>query len=263
MVATTEDAPARTTGEAVRLALGLPAALVFGALALVRRARALHPVGVAFHAALDLDGPAAGRAPELGAPGTTRPGVVRFSRGGGLPEGWPDVHGIALRLAPADGDGDGSGGGDQDLLWSSAGRSRAGRRLLRAARSFDGLWATSLTSFATGGRRVVWAAEVLPAPAAPGREAPPRTVEALRAGTAPAPAVHVLVATSSGPWERVGTIVPGAPLTPAEEDALAFSPWNAGRGVVPVGALNQLRDAAYRASRRARGAVSRRGPGSG
>ena len=254
MVATTDDAPGLERGEGVRLALGLPAALAFGAVALVRRDRALHPAGVALHATLELDGPAAGRAPELGAPGTARAGVVRFSGAGGLPEGWPDVHGIALRLLPAEdgaaaaGAGTGAGAA-QDLLWSSAGRSRAGRRLLRAARSFDALWATSLTSFATGGRRVVWAAEVLPTA---GRDHPPLTVEALRAGDAPAPAVSVLVATSSGPWERVGTIVPGGLLTPEEEDALAFSPWNAGDGIVPVGALNQVRDAAYRASRRAR-----------
>jgi hypothetical protein len=62
----------------------------------------------------------------------------------------------------------------------------------------------------------------------------------------------VLVATSSGPWEHVGTIVPGDRLAPEAEAALAFSPWDHGDGIVPVGALNQLRDAAYRASRRAR-----------
>jgi hypothetical protein len=258
MVATTDptnSAPARGVGEAARLALGVPVALVFGVVALIRRARALHPVGVAFRATFTLDGPAAGSVPELGPPGTSRPGVVRLSRGGGFPEDWPDIHGIALELTPSShAAGDGQSGREQDLLWSSAGRSRLGRRLLRPSRSFDGLWATSLTSFAAGGRTVVWAAEVLPAGAG-GSGAPdggPLTVEALQADPGRAPAIAVLVATSSGPWERVGTIVPGARLSPEEEEALAFSPWDNGDGIVPVGLLNQLRDAAYRASRRAR-----------
>jgi hypothetical protein len=221
----------------VRLVLGAPAAVAFGALALVRRARALHPVGVAFEAELVLDGPGAASVPELGVPGSRRAGVVRFSRGGGLPEGRPDIHGIAVRLNARD-----PGGRDQDLLLSSSARSVVGRRLLVPARSFDDVWTSSLTSFDAGGRRVLWGAHVRAGD-------PAATVEALRREPARAPAIALMVATPSAPWERVGTVEPGDIVSPDIEDALAFSPWQDGDGVVPAGFLNLLRDGAYRASR--------------
>ena len=240
----------RTPGP-VRMVVGAPAAVAFGALAAVRRARALHPVGVALDAVLLLDGPGAGRVPELGAPGARREGVVRLSRGGGLPEGWPDVHGVALKLFARR-----PGGRDQDLLFSSSGRSVVGRRLLSPARSFDGVWATSLTTFEVGGERVVWAALVPaagPAEAhAPDGAARPLTVEWLRAHPEDAPAIDVSVAAPRGAWERVGTVTLGSPVAPGAEADLAFDPWHDGDGVAPVGLLNTLRDAAYRASRTAR-----------
>jgi hypothetical protein len=231
---------ARRVRAFVRLAAGAPAAVAFGALALARRARALHPVGVAFEAVLVLDGPGAAAVPELGEPGSRRAGLVRFSRGGGLPEGWPDVHGIAIRLNAR-----GTSRRDQDLLLSSSARSVVGRRLLVPARSFDDVWTSSLTSFDAGGRRVVWGAYV-PAGA---RSA---TVEALRGDTARPPAVSLMVATRAGAWACVGTLHPGDVLSPAAEDALAFNPWQDGDGIVPAGFLNALRDGAYRASRIAR-----------
>jgi hypothetical protein len=228
----------------VRLTLGAPAAVAFGALALARRARALHPVGVAFEAVLVLDGPGAAAVPELGSPGSRRVGVVRFSRGGGLPEGWPDIHGVAIRLNARE-----TGGRDQDLLLSSSARSIVGRRLLVPARSFDDVWTSSLTGFDVGGRRVVWAARVLPANGS-------TTVEALRREPARAPAVTLMVATPAGPWECIGTLSPGDVLSPDAEDALAFSPWQDGDGIVPRGLLNLLRDGAYRASRIGRGTAA-------
>src|ERR687894_1075108 len=221
----------------VRLAVGAPAAVAFGALALARRARALHPVGVAFHAVLVLDGPGAAAVPELGRPRSRRAALVRFSRGGGLPEGWPDIHGVAVRLNARE-----TGGRDQDLLLSSSARSVVGRRLLVPARSFDDVWTSSLTSFDAGGRRVVWGAHVLVANRS-------TTVETLRRDPARAPAVALMVATPAGPWQHIGRVEPGDVLTPDAEDALAFSPWQDGDGVVPRGVLNLLREAAYRASR--------------
>ena len=239
------------TPAAVRLVIGAPAALGFGLVAAVRGARALHPVGVAVDAVLLLDGPGAGRAPELGAPGTRREGVVRLSRGGGFPQGWPDIHGVALKLFPRE-----PGGGDQDLLLSGSGRSVVRRRLLSPSRSFDGLWATSLTTFRAGGARVVWAA-LLPdagpadAHAADG-DGHALTVEWLRSHPEDAPAIDLMVATPRGEWERVGTVSLGDPVAPEAQDALAYDPWHDGDGIAPVGLLNGLRDAAYRASRAAR-----------
>jgi hypothetical protein len=236
----------RRLPEGVRLAAGLPAAALFGLVAAVRHARALHPVGVAFGATLALDGPGADLVPELGEPGRRRPGIVRLSRGGGLPEGKPDVHGVALKL-PA-----GAGAErDQDLLVSSSGRSRLGRRLLSPARSFDGVWATTLTSFRAGGRKVVFAVEVLGSDEG-GVDRPPLTVEHLRRHPGDGPELALLVATPTEPWAQVGTVTLRGPLTPEEEDGLAFSPWEHGDGIMPVGALNALRDGAYRASRLAR-----------
>lgn len=223
--------------ELVRLAVGAPAAVAFGAVAVARRARALHPAGAAFEAVLALDGPDAARVPELGPPGSRRAGVVRYSRGGGLPEGWPDIHGVALRLRSQRGDQD-----DQDLLLSGSARSVPGRRLLVPTRSFGDLWTSSLTTFRAGGRRVVWAAHLLTGGRHP-------TVEALRRDPTQAPPIALLVAVPRGRWERVGTVEPGAPVSPEAEDALAFSPWQDGDGIVPLGLLNLVRDTPYRASR--------------
>jgi hypothetical protein len=87
-----------------RLAAVLAAA--FRLLARLRRGRALHPLGVGYHARLEIT-PGAGRwaGARLLVPGARYDAVVRFSRGGGLPEPLPDALGVAVRLPDAYGPG--------------------------------------------------------------------------------------------------------------------------------------------------------------
>jgi hypothetical protein len=75
-------------------------------LARLRRGRALHPVGVGYHARLEIT-PGARRwaGARLLVPGARYDAVVRFSRGAGLPEPLPDALGVAVRLPDAYGPG--------------------------------------------------------------------------------------------------------------------------------------------------------------
>ena len=70
--------------------------------------------------------PDAPGARELGAPRDVR-ATVRLSRSAGLPEGWPDVYGLAVRWS--------SGARDQDVLLASSGLGRYARYLLTVRRS--------------------------------------------------------------------------------------------------------------------------------
>jgi hypothetical protein len=84
---------------------------VFGALASLRGTKPLHPRGSVHSAALVRTGVARPwEVAWLDEPGTDR-GIVRLSRSIGLPEGWPDVLGLAFRFT--------DGSGDHDLLLAS------------------------------------------------------------------------------------------------------------------------------------------------
>lgn len=96
-------------------------AAVFGLVALVRRAPALHPRGTLHECVLRVDPGGRGRSRAWGTRLLDRPGrhrgVVRVSRSAGLPRPLPDVDGIAVRLP-----GQGAGGAPLDLLLVSAWR---------------------------------------------------------------------------------------------------------------------------------------------
>jgi hypothetical protein len=83
---------------------------VFGALASVRRTKPLHPRGSVHPAELRRTGGGSWGVPWLDEPGTDR-GFVRLSRSIGLPEGWPDILGLAFRFT--------DDAGDHDLLLAS------------------------------------------------------------------------------------------------------------------------------------------------
>lgn len=85
---------------------------VFGALAAARGTKPLHPRGTVHPARLLRTGaPEPWCVPWLDEPGTDG-GVVRLSRSVGLPAGWPDVLGLALRFVDDD--------GPHDLLLASS-----------------------------------------------------------------------------------------------------------------------------------------------
>ena len=110
--------------------LGRLIAPTFGLLTRLRRARAFHPEGHAYAAEIEM----ASTAPLE--PGRYQ-GVVRLSRGIGLPEPWPDFLGQAVRML----DGDGVAG-IQDLLLVSSVSAVGGRQLIVPRRGY-GLWPRS------------------------------------------------------------------------------------------------------------------------
>lgn len=118
---------ARFVGTAAAGATGVVLGAGLFVVGRLRRAKPLHPVGVVVPATLSLTGSSdAPGARELGAPRDER-ATVRLSRSAGLPEGWPDVYGLAVRWT--------TGTRDQDLLLSSSGLGRYARHLLTVRRS--------------------------------------------------------------------------------------------------------------------------------
>src|SRR3954447_6421706 len=86
----------------------------FSVASRLRGERAIHAPGVTFTGRVIVTG----AQPPLGVPlldtAAEHPALLRFSRGVGLPEGWPDVRGLAIRILDAHGPGS-----DQDLLVST------------------------------------------------------------------------------------------------------------------------------------------------
>src|SRR4051812_32261877 len=115
--------------------LSLGAGALFGAISVVRRARSLHPDGLAFAATF--------RSPLLG----DGEGVVRFSRGAGLPRPLPGGLGIAL------------GGGGQGGVVARSGPAPGARHLLVPAGHFARRTFSSVLPFEVGGRTLVLGAE--------------------------------------------------------------------------------------------------------
>ena len=111
--------PARAAGGALALAVG--------ALRRVRpTTKPLHPRGTYHRGTLTRFGGGDSGVPWLDEAGVDDV-VVRTSRAVGLPRGWPDIRGIALRLRLGD--------GDADLLFATTGRGRLSRFLLTPALS--------------------------------------------------------------------------------------------------------------------------------
>jgi hypothetical protein len=218
------------------LALAAAAALA----GLLRRDKALHPVGHHGTGHLTVTRPA----PELGiealAQAGSRPCHARWSRAMGLPQGWPDIEGLALRLTAA-----GPDGGDADLLFASTGARAWSRYLLtmRGPGRFGPL--TTLLPARAHGRAVTFRLS-------PQADLPDALPDAL-----PPTAYALDLARGSGTWERVGHV----DLAWSQADiAERFDPI-----VRPLAGLNQyafvtgLREPAYIAARavaRARGAGS-------
>jgi hypothetical protein len=220
------------------------AALLFGALTLVRRRRIFHPDGALFaaelrvlrgaHAALDWD--LLRRPRRFDA-------LVRLSRGAGLPEPLVDHLGIALRVVDAYGRGR-----HQDLLLGASSPLPVGRHLLLPARGYLRSWYSTVLPYRARGRRVVLGAQPLDGGAV-GDD--PYRIEPHGDGT---PAWRILAASLTGGWQPIAELRLERRLPDARAEALRFNPWNTGGGLEPSGLLNALRDSAYRSSQAARSA---------
>lgn len=206
---------------------------------LVRRDKALHAIGHRGTGRLEVTEPDLG-IEALATPGE-HPCEVRWSRSMGLPSGWPDIEGLAVRLRGAGPDGD-----DADLLFASTGTSPWTRYLLtlRAPGRFGPM--TTLLPVRAGGRGVLF--RVTPA-------APP-TPSSDGDGDLPPTSYTVEVARGSGPWRQVGRLE----LTWSRDDvADRFDPVARPlAGVEQFPFVTALREPAYAAARAASRARARR-----
>ncbi|UNX54771.1 phosphodiesterase [Georgenia sp. TF02-10] len=187
-------------------------------VARVRRSKPLHPRGAVVPARLEL----AGAGPAVGALGEARSleAVARVSRATGLPSGWPDIQGLAVRWHDQ--------GRPNDLLLASTGTGRWGRYLLRPRRRPLAGPLTTLMPFAGPDGPVYLAA--LPA------HQPLRL--ALR------------WAGPRGPWHPLGRLVLLADPAAAPDRLIRFDPVeHSPAGLPPYPWAARLRRYAYRWSR--------------
>ena len=219
--------PVATTG-------GRLLAVATRAVASVRpAAKPLHPRGRQWAASVTRAGGWDTGAPWLDE-AATHEALVRRSRAAGLPPGWPDVHGLAVRVAlrPDDGTGDTAA----DILLSTTGRRVPARFLLRPGRRPDRMFYGSLLPYRT-----------------------PRGPVLLGARWTGGPRWDLLAATPRGDWTSYGELVLGEELpdAPVAFDAVLNRP----PGLEQYDAVARLRAPSYRTARRSRRNGSRVGTG--
>ena len=196
--------------------LTLPRAAVATALGVgtaVRGARVFHPRGTTRRAALLVDGGGDWGARLLDE-GGVHEGVVRLSRGVGLPEPLPDVEGLALRLP-----GEGVGGAPLDLLINSA------WRYVFAPSALSPVWSAVLPHRTGTGRRVLLGA---------------RPVQG---------GFRLLAATPLGAWQPWARLELGEEV---DGEQLRFLPTIGADDLQPVELFRTLRAWSYEASQSGR-----------
>ena len=206
---------------------------VFRAVARWRHARALHPQGRRYRGVLQVAGsPSAGWPAGEGA----WPLRARWSRALGLPGGWPDGYGLALRVVAAGGPGT-----TLDLLLTSSGSGMLSRHLpLLRADPRRGVYSTLTSYRLPSGTRVLLAVPVAGGPTDTWRgRRLPLTLGLYAAGRTCAPQV-------------LGTIR----LTEqADDDDCSFDPYRHQLPQIhPTRRLAHLRARAYAGSREGRDA---------
>ena len=212
--------PSALRGVATAAARGAGRVLEAGtqALATRRAPKPLHPRGTVWEAELVRTGSLLPTGvPWLDEPGTER-AIVRVSAAVGLPHGWPDFQGLALRLPEH---------GDADILLASTGRGPLTRFLLRPVRSSGWHLVTTLLPYRGPEGPLLLAA----APAEPGH--------------------HVLLrAEGRGPWVAFAALR----LLRASAEAPSFDPiLRPPPGLDNYDWVTRLRAPSYRAARGDRG----------
>jgi hypothetical protein len=224
--------------DAIARAGGATLGAVFAAGAFLRGGKALHPSGAVFEARLVVPGAAA--APR-GASLLSRPAehaaIVRFSRGLGLPDTFPDLFGMAIRVLDAYGEGR-----HQDLLLTTSTNLPVLHHIVTPTRDAQARPYTSATPFRAGGETFIVGA--LPCATSPRPDGADQ-LERLRAAAATG-RLHfdLAVARPLRRFQAVGTLHVGTEL-PAEYDAMLFDPGSAGGGLLPVGVINGMRRISY------------------
>jgi hypothetical protein len=215
----------RLLSRAGSLAVSSGGAALAGAVRLLSALRStpkpLHPQGEVVDAVLRRTG----EGPPTGVSWLDEPGrdevLVRRSRAVGLPDGLPDIHGLALRVPSETGD-------LGDLLMATTGTGRLGRFVLSASRSPHARPLTTLLPYRTPVGPVVLAA------VADGDRA-----------------YELAFATVGGAWHRFAHLALG---TPRGADVLvSFDPVrNTVPGLDNYPWVRRLREPAYRSARRSR-----------
>ena len=240
--------PGTAAGTAVPGPLAAAAAATFGALSRLRGARIFHPEGVGYRGVLCVERSQPGYA---GIPLLERPGehhaLFRFSRAAGLPEPLPDALGLAVRLVDVHGRGH-----HQDfLLVTSADGPLLHHLLLPGVGGFFGQSFSSLLLYRFAGKLRLVGATAADRPES--GEDRGTLAELARVAERGELAFDLALAPVLGRWATIGALRVGERLPDAETEQLAFTPWNTGGGIRPVGPLQGLRRAAYRGSQEARG----------
>jgi hypothetical protein len=227
---------------------GVGLGVATGTVAALRHDRPMHALGRTYHARLE----------RTGSPGQPsgvawiderrdQTGLVRFSRGAGLPDRFPDVHGVAIRVEEP--------GGYSDLLLSSSGLRGLARFALVPRRSPLGGPSGSLMPFRAPHGPLLIAAEPVAADARDaGRAAagsrdvarrPGQAVEADLTGTR----WRLLWSGLTGPWQPFAVLIVGEDAGPTVDSGTRFHPVSA----TPPGLPSYrwaavLRSPAYRAA---------------
>lgn len=243
---TTPDPPRGAVDRLVDATVGRLAGPAFGLGSLVRRARVFHPRGRTFTARVQIRGDHRFAGTVLGR-AATHDGLVRFSRGAGLPEPMPDLLGLALRLHLS---GAGHGPEDvQDVLMISSAPAPLWRHVLVPSRDYGDTSYSTLTPFRVGGETVLLGAR--PEQTGPARSLV--TLDALEAAVAgDRIRFELATATPLGPWTPVGTVALGGPVPDEAGEGLRYTPFHRAGGIEPVGVVNDLRRRAYADSQAAR-----------
>ncbi len=189
------------------------AAAALGLGTAVRGARVFHPHGAARTARLVVDGDQAWGASLLDR-AAVHEGVVRLSRGVGLPTPLPDVDGLALRLP-----GLGRGGAPLDLLLNSA------WRFAFAPSVVSRTWSSVLPYRTGSGRQVLLGARPTPE------------------------GFTLLAAPLLGAWMEWGVLTLGEPV---DGEGLRFRPTLGADDLQPVALFRTLRQWSYDASQAGR-----------
>lgn len=237
--------------ERLGVAAGWLAAPVFGAVALARHARVFHPEGVVLAGHVEPivhEGWLGDLASRLAGPALVRFSTALWRRG----REWPDALGCAIRFRRREEPSSEPDDGDQDLLLATI-RSPVTTPLGPVGTHVHDFLANRY--FATApfdvpemGRvkwRVVPERALEPAPK-DSRDRGRKLVGDVARGDA---ALRLEVRPTWTPRYRPVARVRLVAVADVDQDRLRFSPFRAGRGIVPRGFVHALRSGAYAASR--------------
>lgn len=232
-----EDQP----GNLAAAAAGQGFAMLFRALKAARPERPIHPAGVALSGMLQRHGLEEPTGVEWIDAGGADQVTARLSRSLGLPAGWPDILGLALRVPHEE--------RHLDILLASTGATRTGRFVLTMRRSAAAGPFTSLMPYRTARGPLLLAARPV---RSPGKL--PADAEAFRRSLGEDPwTLGLYHAGPLEPWTRFATLALRPDSEPADTPARYDPVLNPIPGAGVYGWTRQLREPSYSAARQPRG----------